>query len=412
MVDVPTHPSREIVGTKGSQLSGVRVVLCVTGSIAAVEAPEIARELMRHGADVWAVMSPAAQMMITPQALEWATGHPVVTHLTGNLEHISLLQASRVVVLVAPATANTISKIGHGIDDTPVTTLCSVALGMGLPVLVAPAMHEPMQDNPFVQESLERLRSRGVIIIPPRVEEGKAKIAETEVILQRVMGVVGGLPLRGKRVVVTAGPTVEYIDPVRVITNRSSGAMGFALAEGARDMGADVTLILGPTPLTPPSGVKVVRVTTTEEMKEALEGTLQEGVDIVMAAAAPADFRPVETYHKKLDTRETGGLAISLVPTPKVIGGVKRLRPESILVAFKAETEGDREALIERARMLMDEVQADMVVANDVSSAEAGFSAPRLRGVMVTRYEAEAFEGTKAYVASRILSRVLGLMRK
>jgi phosphopantothenoylcysteine decarboxylase/phosphopantothenate--cysteine ligase len=407
-----THPSRDIVGKKGSQLSGVRVVLCVTGSIAAVEAPEIARELMRYGADVWAVMSPAAQMMISPQALHWATGHPVTTHLTGNLEHISLLQASRVVVLVAPATANTISKIGHGIDDTPVTTLCSMALGLGLPVLVAPAMHEPMQDNPFVRESLERLRSHGVIIIPPRVEEGKAKIAETHVIVQRVIGAVGGLPLRGKKVVVTAGPTVEHIDPVRVITNRSSGAMGFALAERARDLGADVTLILGPTPLTPPGGVEVVRVMTTEEMKEALEEALQDGADIVMAAAAPADFRPAESSPRKLDTRKTPGLALSLVPTPRVIGGVKRLRPESILVAFKAETEGDQELLVERARMLMDEVQADVVVANDVSSAEAGFSAARLRGVMVTRSEAEAFEGSKGDVASRVLGKVLGLMKK
>src|SRR6266550_1036021 len=216
-----THPSKDITGTSGTQLSGKKIALLVSSSVASFKVPEIARELMRHGADVYAVISASTEKMIGSDLLEWATGNPVVRELTGKLEHIALAGKSsgRVdLVLIAPATANTIGKLASGIDDTPVTTVAATAIGSKLPVLIAPAMHEPLYDHPIAQENIARLKRIGVEFIEPEVSEGKAKIASTENIVRSVIARLSSSQsrdLEGRRVLVTAGPTIEHIDPVR-----------------------------------------------------------------------------------------------------------------------------------------------------------------------------------------------------
>ncbi|MGB9623157.1 MAG: bifunctional phosphopantothenoylcysteine decarboxylase/phosphopantothenate--cysteine ligase CoaBC, partial [Candidatus Bathyarchaeia archaeon] len=215
------HTSKLIIGSKSSVLKGRRIILCVTGSVAAVKSPEIARELMRLGSEVFAVMTPMAQEIIHPYMLEWATGNPVVTKLTGQIEHVTYAgeHGRRAdLILVAPCTANTIGKVAAGIDDTPVTTTLTTGIGAGIPVIIAPAMHASMYNHPIVIENINKLEKIGIKVLMPRVEEGKAKIPETVEIVKAVVDrLTVERSLEGKRILVTAGPTREYIDAFRFI---------------------------------------------------------------------------------------------------------------------------------------------------------------------------------------------------
>ncbi|MEM2897394.1 MAG: bifunctional phosphopantothenoylcysteine decarboxylase/phosphopantothenate--cysteine ligase CoaBC, partial [Candidatus Bathyarchaeia archaeon] len=256
------HPSRDIVGTKGDELKGKRIVLCITGSVAAVESPKIARELMRYGAEVFTVMSDMAQEIIHPYLMEWATGNPVVVKLTGKIEHVSLLNKADL-LLIAPATANTINKIACGIDDTPVTSAISVALGLKKPILILPAMHASMYMHPVLIENIDRLKRLGIEFIEPRIEEGRAKIATLEEVMEAVIAKFTEKDMEGLSVLITAGPTIEHIDPIRILSNRSSGRMGIALAKEAFRRGAKATLIYGPGLIQPPPGIRVIHVETS-----------------------------------------------------------------------------------------------------------------------------------------------------
>ena len=231
------HTSKEIIGTRGSELNGRKIVLCMTGSVAAIKSPEIARELMRHGAEVYTVMSEMAQKIVHPYMMEWSTGNPVVTKLTGETEHVTLggEHPDRAdLILVAPSTANTIGKAAAAIDDTPVTTLLTTAIGAGIPIIIAPAMHASMYRHPIVMENVEKLRSIGVEVLMPRFEEEKAKIPNTVEIVEAVISkLTKSKDYKGLRVLVTAGPTREYLDGFRFITNPSSGKMGGAVAREA-----------------------------------------------------------------------------------------------------------------------------------------------------------------------------------
>ncbi|HZY93999.1 MAG TPA: bifunctional phosphopantothenoylcysteine decarboxylase/phosphopantothenate--cysteine ligase CoaBC [Candidatus Bathyarchaeia archaeon] len=376
-----THPSKDIKGTRGHELDGKLLALLVTSSVASFKAPEIARELMRHGAEVFAVTSHSAEKMIGADLLEWATGNPVVTELTGKLEHIALAGKSPDhvdLVLVAPATANTIGKIASGIDDTPATTVAATAIGSRIPVLIAPAMHEPLYDHPIVRENITRLEKIGVGFIDPELSEGKAKIASTEKIVKAVIARLshdrGGNDLHGRKVLVTAGPTMEYIDPVRVITNKSSGKMGVAIAEEVASRGGQATVILGPSIVTPPSNVKTVRVESTGQMLEATLRELKDSnYDMVFAAAAPSDYRPVSESTKKIKTRKQRTLNLELQATPKIIEQIRKVSPKSFLVAFKTEHAVSMDELVNEAFEVVHESNADLVAANDVSLEGRGF---------------------------------------
>ncbi|MGI0021013.1 MAG: bifunctional phosphopantothenoylcysteine decarboxylase/phosphopantothenate--cysteine ligase CoaBC, partial [Nitrososphaera sp.] len=242
-----SHPSKDITGSEGGELDGRKIVLCITGSVAAYRAVDLARLFMRHGADVYAVMSEAtATALLHPDMMKWATGNDVVTKLTGNLEHIILADYGKSdLIVVYPCTANTIGKAAGGIDDTPVTSVLSVALGSKIPVVIAPAMHEAMYENPFIQENVRKLQGHATFV-GPNIEEGKAKVAEPGQVLDAAIAILAGSrPLAGKKILITAGSTVEHIDPVRVITNQSSGKMGAAITREAERMGARVTLVYG-----------------------------------------------------------------------------------------------------------------------------------------------------------------------
>lgn len=372
------HPSKDITQTRGTELKGKRVVLGITGSVAAVQCPEIARQLMRHGAEVFAVMSPMAQKIIHPYLMEWATGNSVVTELTGKIEHVALAgeHANKAdLILIAPATANTISKITAGIDDTTVTSVASTAFGSKIPIIIVPAMHESMYRHPIVNENIEKLKALGVQFVEPRIEEGKAKIAETKEILETVIHKLSASKdFAGMKILVTAGPTVEYIDPVRVITNKSSGLMGIEAAREALLRGAEVTLIYGLGTATPPKGARVIRVETTKEMQKAVVSELKaQKYDIVIATAAAADWTPRKRYDYKVPTREASRLNLKLEPTPKIIDIVKRISPKVFLVPFKAEYNVSDEELIENAFERLREARADLIVANDVARKGVGF---------------------------------------
>ncbi|MCS7116808.1 MAG: bifunctional phosphopantothenoylcysteine decarboxylase/phosphopantothenate--cysteine ligase CoaBC [Nitrososphaerales archaeon] len=415
MVD---DPSKDIVGKKSNRLRGKRIALCVTGSAAVMNSVELARELMRHGGDVFTIMTPAAQRLVHPNLLEWATGNPVVTELTGKMEHIRIAgdwEGKVDLILIAPCTANTISKIASGIDDTPVTTVVSCGIGSGIPIIIAPAMHESMYRNPVVRSNIERLKQLGVKFVEPLIEEKRAKMASVEEIVKAVLDQLCEKDMEGLRVLVTAGPTREYIDPVRVITNRSSGRMGIALTEEALRRGAQVSLIYGPGTVTPPRNVKLKRVESTQDLLDAVISELKTSkYELFIAAAAPSDFTVRERFENKLETRSIESLKIELKTTPKVINVVKKIQPDIFLVAFKAEYKIDEKELIERGRRLLNEAQADMVVVNDVGRPGVGFGEED-NEVYIIKKEGEVIHlprASKFEIAKRILDTAIEEFKK
>jgi len=372
------HPSKDIVGTKGKELKDKCIVLCITGSVAAVQCSEIARTLMRHGAEVFAVMSPMAHKIIHPYLMEWATGNAVVTELTGKIEHVALVgehPKKADLVLVAPATANTISKIACGIDDTTVTSVVSTAFGSKTPIIIVPAMHQSMYTHPILTENINKLKALGIKFVGPRIEEGKAKIAETREIANAVMyKLVVEQDFSGLRVLVTAGPTVEHIDPIRVITNRSSGKMGVAIVEEALDRGAEVTLVYGLGRATSPLDAHVISVETTEQMHEAVVSELKSKKhDVVIAVAAAADWTVKKPFSHKVSTHKLDSLDLKLKPTKKIIDHVKKVSPKTFLVAFRAEYKLSKKELIESAYKRLLEADADLIIVNDVGKKGVGF---------------------------------------
>lgn len=370
------HPSKEITGSHGSELAGKKIVLCVTGSVAAYRAVDMARLLMRHGADVYTVMSDPTSQLLPSEMMKWATGNDVVTSLTGDLEHIRLADYDMSdLVLVYPCTANTIGKAAAGIDDTPVTSVLSVALGSKIPVVIAPAMHQAMYENPFILQNVEKLKKRA-IFVEPTMAEGKAKVAEPSQVLAAAIEALSSGPLSGRNVLVTAGSTVEFIDPIRVLTNLSTGRMGVAIAKEARKLGASVTLVFAHGSVEPDAAAgKVIRVGTSNEMLAAVTSELSsKKYDIAIMAAAVADFAPSKRSRKKIDSRE-GSLKVELVKTVKIVDRVKQISKRTFLVAFKADHDVDRDILVDKAYKKLKESGADLVIANDVGKvSKAGGS--------------------------------------
>ncbi len=368
------HPSKDITGTKSGLIAGKRIALGVCGSVACIKAPEIARELMRHGGDVWTVMTRAAQQLISPDLMEWATGNPVVTRLTGGIEHVALGcggEGSAALVLIAPATANTIGKIAAGIDDTPVTSLATTALGSGIQVIVAPAMHASMYRHPAVLDNIKKLQSMGIRVLLPEVSEGKAKIIDWNTIVEETIAALRPKDMSGLRVVVTSGPTRTHMDRIRFLTNLSSGKMGAAFAAEAAARGAEVTLITGP--VEPPKvNAKVVAVETTREMREAVINELSSSAcDLFVMAAAPLDFEFERTFEGKISS--DAPVDIRLVPVPKILAEAKRISPGTFVVGFKAEYGLAKDELVSRALKRLCDSGCDMIVANDLSLPGRGF---------------------------------------
>ncbi|MBT3283372.1 bifunctional phosphopantothenoylcysteine decarboxylase/phosphopantothenate--cysteine ligase CoaBC [Candidatus Bathyarchaeota archaeon] len=407
------HSSKGIIGTKSKELAGKRIILCITGSVAAIKSPEIARDLMRRGADVYAVMSKSALHIIHPDMVEWATGNPVVTELTGQIEHVLYagehpLRAD--LILVAPSTANTIGKVACGIDDSPVTTTLTTGIGAGIPVIIAPAMHASMYKHSIVIENIEKLQRHGINVLMPRFEEGKAKIPGTAEIVHAVVAKLNvKRDLIGKRVLVTGGPTRAYLDAFRYITNPSSGKMGVALAQNALDRGAEVTLVYGPGSAKPPVGVKVVNIVGTDDMLVAVQYELgSKKYDTAILSAAAADYGASDRKMEKTPSGKDEWV-IQLKPLPKVIENVKKIDADVFLVGFKAEFDLSNEELIQRSYDRMVGAGMDLIVANDVSRKNAGFGTDT-NEVFIIGTEKQVLHvamASKYDVASKILDSVI-----
>ncbi|MCJ7555411.1 MAG: bifunctional phosphopantothenoylcysteine decarboxylase/phosphopantothenate--cysteine ligase CoaBC [Gammaproteobacteria bacterium] len=357
-----------------SALIPKNILLGVTGGIAAYKAPDLVRRLRERGADVQVVMSRGAQQFITPMTFQAVSGRPVRTDLwdeaaEGSMGHIELARWADL-VLIAPATADTISKLSAGLAGDLLSTVC---LATEAPLVLAPAMNRQMWANPATQANVEKLRARGVQVLGPGEgdqacgETGAGRMLEPQDIASAVMGMTGEPgPLAGRSVMITAGPTREPIDPVRYITNRSSGKMGFALAEMAARMGAVVTLVSGPVHLSTPSGVRRLEVETAGQMLDAVHGNLK-GVNIFIGAAAVSDYRvATQAEHKIKKVRDS--MSLELVRNPDILASVSALpagqRPYT--VGFAAETE----KLEEYARGKLGSKNLDMIAANLVGQGQ------------------------------------------
>jgi phosphopantothenoylcysteine decarboxylase / phosphopantothenate---cysteine ligase len=367
------YSSRDITGTDGREIEGKKIVLCITGSVAAYRSIDLARQLIRHGAEVYTVMSEAVgSTLLTPEMMKWATGNNVVTKITGDLEHIALADYNMSdLIVVYPCTANTIGKVANGINDTPVTSVLSVALGSRIPIIIAPAMHESMYENRLIQENIQRVEDQGVDFLQPTITEGKAKVVSPEQMLQSVITKFTNSTKSfffEKNILVTAGGTIEYIDPIRVITNLSSGKMGNLIAEEAIRLGANITLVYGHGTYSTKSlpNLNIVRVNTSNEMYDVVMSELSsKRYDVAILSAAVADFTPERKAIKKIRT-STGKFLLPLSPTQKIINHVKHMSKQTFLVGFKAEYNASDSNIIKGAYRKLKECKGDLIVANDV----------------------------------------------
>ncbi|GBD09687.1 Coenzyme A biosynthesis bifunctional protein CoaBC [Candidatus Thermoflexus japonica] len=396
-----------------------RVILGVTGGIAAYKAADLASKLTQAGAQVDVVMTAAATRFVAPLTFHALTGRPVWTDLwtpaAGTaIPHVALGEAAELVV-IAPATADFIARMAHGLADDLLSALC---LSTRAPILIAPAMDVGMWANPVTRENVERLRARGVEIAGPAYGrmasglEGWGRMVEPMELLGHIRRILGRKgPLAGRRVVVTAGPTYESIDPVRFIGNRSSGKQGFALAQAALDRGAEVVLIAGPVTLETPVGARRIDVGTAAEMAEAVWRECAEA-DVLLMAAAVADYRPAQMQPLKI--RKGAALTLELVATVDILEGVAARRLERgkprVVVGFAAET-GD---LLEKARAKLQAKGLDLIVANDVTEPGAGFAVETNRVTLIdTRGHVEPLPlMSKAAVAEAVLDRVVRLLQE
>ncbi|NPU85682.1 MAG: bifunctional phosphopantothenoylcysteine decarboxylase/phosphopantothenate--cysteine ligase CoaBC [Syntrophaceae bacterium] len=394
-------------------LKGRRVVLGVTGGIAAYKCAELTRELIRQGAQVKVIMTESAREFVTPLTLQTLSGNPVYTELftlirEQDIAHIALAEFAELMI-IAPATANIIGKAAAGIADDLLTT---VFMAMKAPVLFCPAMNTQMYASPALQENLRKLESWGYHVLPPASgplackAEGEGRLPEVPEIVEAAVSLMTPKDLAGEHVLVTAGPTREPFDPVRFITNYSSGKMGYALALQARRRGARVTLVSGPTSLPPPAGVEVVNVGSAVEMRDAVLSRLT-GVTVVIKAAAVADYRPAVLQEQKIK-KKGGALTLELERNPDIIREIGMKKGRRVVVGFAMESEN----LLENAKAKMVEKNMDLIVANDLREAGAGFQCDtNIIKIMDRRGDVEALPlMDKSEAAGRILDRIRELL--
>jgi phosphopantothenoylcysteine decarboxylase/phosphopantothenate--cysteine ligase len=396
-------------------ISGKKIMLGVSGSIAAYKALDILRRLQEEGASVRVAMTKNAASFVSPMTFQTLSLHPVLWDEfrdsgSSDIGHITITEGLDLAV-IAPATANVIGKLAAGIADDALT---SALLALECPLVVAPAMNDRMYRNPVVQRNIRSLREQGVRFVDPEEgplacgTTGQGRLAETERIVQEIASVLSPRPLSGVTVLITAGPTREPIDAVRFISNPSTGRMGFALAEAARDRGADVVLISGPTELTPPRGVSHVSVTTADEMRRAvMDGAGKAGV--VIMAAAVSDFRPAERSEGKIK-KESAPDVLRLERTEDILLELGKTPGKRLLVGFAAETD----SVIENARQKLKQKNLDMIVVNDITRQGAGFGTDTNAVTVLDRSGAviDLPLMRKSEVASRILDNVAELLQK
>ena len=393
------------------------VVLGVTGGIAAYKACELLRLLQKQGVDVYVVMTKHACQFVAPLTFETLSGHPVAVDTferpaTWEVEHIALAKRADL-FLIAPATANIIGKMANGIADDMLST---TVMATKAPVMLAPAMNTGMWENPATQENVERLQRRGVHVVTPATghlacgDSGAGKLEDVAVIAERALAVLNQKrDLEGLSVLVTAGPTREAIDPVRYISNRSSGRMGYAIARAAARRGAKVTLLTGPVAIQPPQGVTVVPFTTTQDLLDAALAHAP-AQDIIIQSAAPADYRAKEIASQKIKKQGGADMVIELTENPDVAATIGRnKRADQTFVGFAAETND----VLEHAQGKLMKKNLDLIVANDVTAPGAGFDVETNIVTLITRDEMRALPlMRKDDVADHILDAALSLRGK
>ena len=409
--DTATVEESECIDMPGV-LKGKNIILGVCGGIAAYKSVELLRLLAKEEACIRVVMTKAATAFVGPITFQALSRGPVLTDLfhrngASEIEHIGWAEDADAVV-IAPATANIIGKIAHGIADDPLTTLL---LAVQVPVLIAPSMNVRMYQNPITQDNLRRLKAFGFHLLQPETgpmacgDSGMGRLPEPQTIVESLMRLVSSADLEGQSVLITAGPTQEPMDPVRFLSNPSSGKMGYALARAARRRGAKVLLISGPTCLDSPSDVDVIRIGTAEEMERAVLQHL-DSADIIIKAAAVADYRPVAMSNQKMK-KGNDNLFIELRRTPDILKEIGQVKGERILVGFAAETE----RVVENAESKLKDKNLDFIVANDVGIPDAGFGTDTNRVTLIFRDgRRESLPlMTKDALADLILDRVVGI---
>lgn len=400
-----------------SEMKKPCVVLGVTGGIAVYKACELLRLLQKRGIDVFVVMTQNACRFVAPLTFETLSGHPVAVDTfdrpqTWEVEHIALAKRADL-FLIAPATANIMGKMACGIADDMLST---TVMATRAPVLVAPAMNTGMWENAAVQQNVKTLRARGVEIVAPVSghlacgDNGAGKLEDVAVIAERACELLfAKKDMEGLRVMVTAGPSREALDPVRYISNRSSGKMGYAIAQAAQKRGAEVTLLSGPVAIEAPQGVKLVPFTTTQELLDRASELAQEQ-DLLIQAAAPADYRAKEIAPQKIKKQGGEPMTFTLVENPDVAATLgKAKRSGQVFVGFAAETND----VLAHAKDKLARKNLDMIVANDVTRPGAGFDVDTNIVTLITKDGQEALPMmSKAEVAQRILDRALALRRE
>jgi len=395
-------------------LTDRNIVLGVTGSIAVYKAVDLASKLTQAGAVLNTIMTPEASKFVAPITFQGVSGRrPYWDMWDANIDlaeaHIALARQAELLV-IAPATATVIARLALGLAEEMVSL---TALATRAPLIVCPALDSQMFEHPATQEHLDTLRSRGIQIVGPEEgrlasgQVGRGRLSEVDTIIGWIRHVLGkDGDLAGKKVVVTAGGTHEAIDPVRFVGNSSSGKMGFALAEAARDRGANVVLVSGPSALPDPVAVEIVRVRRAAEMRDAVIAGCADA-DILIMAAAVADYQPAETVRDKIKRRQSETLSIPLVPTPDILAEVG-VRAGLIKVGFAAESQD----LLENARQKIEAKHLDLIVANDITASDAGFATDNNRVVILDRggRKEELPLMPKYDVAWHILDRIVSLL--
>ena len=399
-----------IRGSLSKLLKDKRIVLAITGSVSIYRIPDAARGLIRHGAFVEVFMSRTASRLLNPLIMHWATGNKPLIELSGYTEHVSLCANSDAIV-VAPATANLIGKVANGVSDSPVSLCLTVAMGAGKPILMVPAMNINMWMNPIVKNNVEKLRNLGVKFLEPVIEEGKAKIPPTDEVIESTIDLTSPRNMSGLRVLVTSGPTREYIDDVKYITTPSSGLTGYYIAREAAARGAEVYVVSGPVNVRYPSGVKVINITSVLDMHNAVIELLKnKRIHVAFFAAAPLDFYVRDKVKGKLSS-DVESISVTLVRAPKIVNDAKATSPDTIVVGYKAEVNVSEEDLLRRALNRMMEGSWDMVIAHDV--AELGFSTVKDVYHIIDRsgFHIKVGPAHKRELARVILDKVLSIIK-
>ncbi len=389
----------------GDELKDKKILLIVTGSVAAYKIPDLIRLLIRHGGEVYVLPSIESLKYVTLDALKWSSGGRVIDKFSYRAEHINLIKDMDLVAVI-PATANIIAKAANGIADTDASLAIHSALGFKKPVLMAPVMHLNMYENPILQKKIKELQELGVKFIEPFIEEEKAKLREFNDIKMEVFKELYPNILENLKILVTAGPTIEYIDPVRLITNKSSGRMGVYIAEEAYLYGAQVKLIAGNISVEPYRKLDVSYVETTEEMYEKVMEELSSKYDIFISASAPVDFRPSDKINSKINTYSAGKLDLELILTPKIVSEARKKFRDIYIVSFKALYNVSDEELYNKAVEHLKRYGFEMVVANDVGRKGVGFKS-EFNEVLIVNREGDVIyrgRGSKRIIARKLLN--------